>query len=106
MQGWEGGYSPGSQGPSPAYAFSSRSGSRDVSGRGKRGTGYLHPGPPHLLTAGRSLHLHHQVWGFGWEWGSHPLGDQRAEGLGSSWTLSLKVSTLGDSGICVIEGML
>lgn len=50
--------------------FSSRSGSRDVSGRRKHGSGYLHPCAHHLLTAGRSLHLHHQVWrGSRWAWG-------------------------------------
>lgn len=50
--------------------FSSRSGSRDISGRRKHGSGYLHPRPHHLLTAGRSLHLHHQVRrGSGWGWG-------------------------------------
>ena len=50
--------------------FSSRSGSRDVSGRRKYGSGYLHPCPHHLLTAGRSLHLHHQVRrGSRWAWG-------------------------------------
>lgn len=53
---------------SQACVFSSRSGSRDIIGRGKHGAGYLPPRPHHLLTAGRSLHLHHQVGGFGAGW--------------------------------------
>lgn len=64
---YPGGLSVGGVKASPACVFSSRSGSRDVAGGRKHGAGHLHPSPHHLLAAGRSLHLHHQVgaWGRG-----------------------------------------
>lgn len=75
-----GGCRPGSQGPRRAErmrragltgcVFSSRSGSGDIPGRRNYGAGYLHPGPHHLLAAGGSLHLHHQVGSPRASWGA------------------------------------
>lgn len=50
-------------GSSVACVLSSRSGSRIFTGRREHGSGHLHSGPSHLLAAGRSLHLRHEVGG-------------------------------------------
>lgn len=84
------------------FVFSSRSGSRDIIGRGQYGAGHLHPGPHHLPAAGRSLHLYHQV-------GSGAAMRSMTRALGG-WACHLSEPhglhlQLGDSGICVIVAM-